>query len=899
MLKVRHCSRPEQKNDIFAEADPQTDSWIVSDLQSKWHVQRKWLDQVGCLEQNAVVRATELWRQFAFQLRPDLQLISQELAQTLIWNWLEPRQLPWARTPQSVAVVQKQMQMWVSVFAHPEYKTVMAEWFSSNPQAVARWGHWYVLCSELWDWFVERNWILKEWLPGLLLNFDLEQIQWPRRLIFDLGAQITQVEGQLIQQLSRHLDILVIYPEAEWLALMPDTLRPYEPLLEKPFKGRADWQPAVSDALSFGRFTTQLAEVKDAVARVRGWLENGVPAAQIAVVAPDIEGYWPALRMYFEHEGVPVNKAVTTKIGGFVEMNRWISSMRTALGRLKTPDLEMALFGMTERPRLQVAEFRRLFTHIYGEGDLARAEKLFESKAAPKAESTLKEFLVWALSQWPGGGNVDRLENLLGVVGQEVPLGLKLPAGEWLSYFEGLLARREETLARAPEGGVWCVSLSSAHWLPVTHAIFLNLNESALRSVERSPVSPADAQMVLQDTGFALGSNERQQLEFELIWFLQRPWRELRLTFSAHDFQGAVLTPSRLWMWSAFANGKFKKQAEAPLVTRWDEIQRRPLSEDAPEGLKMGLRRDRDGALSTWAVAKELSFSASRLERYWECPFLFAVQKRLRLSDEPALDLDLDRRTRGRLLHAILEKLSVEPLRFDWSDAELSELIEQCRAETQAEVADDRLWPALHAQHLRLARTFLAFEKDWRARFPHTKTVARELEVQGFWDTAQGGPTSAETPVRFSGRVDRVDQDSQGRYAVLDYKASAANTRGWSSWLDNGSIQLPFYSMLVEEGHTSLPSGEVVAASYFVVKDADRGKGFLLKDDAAELYEIPSRSRSGIAADKKAALITEVKNQITGALDAIGEGRLNPSPKDLKTCTTCSWRRQCRAPHLN
>jgi RecB family exonuclease len=897
MLSVLRCSKPEQKQEIFAGATPQTDSWVVSDLQSKWHVQRRWLDQCGALEQTAVVRATELWRQLAFQLRPDLQIISQELAQTLIWNWLEPRKLPWARTPQSVTVVQKQMQMWVSVFAHPEYKTVMAEWFSSNEQAVARWGHWYVLCSELWEWFGERNWILKEWLPGLLLNFDLESTVWPRRLIFDLGAQVTQVEGQLIHQLSRHLDITVIYPEADWLALMPETLRPYEPLLGSPYKGRSDWQPEANENLSFGRFTTQLAEVKDAVARVRAWLDSGVKPQQIAVVAPDIEGYWPALRMYFEQEGIPVNKPVTTKVGGFLEMNRWLSSLRTALGKLKTPDLEMALFGLTERPRLPVAEFRRLFTHIYGDDDLRRAEKLFESRETPKGECALKDFLIWALTQWPGGGNIERFEKLLGIIGQEVPMGLKLPPGEWLSYFEGLLARREETLEKGIEGGVWCLSLSSAHWLPVTHGVLLNLNEAALRSVERSPVSPSDAQMVLQDTGFALGSTERQQLEFELIWFLQRPWQELRLTFAAHDFQGAVLTPSRLWMWSAFTNGQFKKRAEAPLSTRWDERQRVPVAES--EGLKLGLLRDRDSSHSTWTRTKDNSFSASRLERYWECPFLFAVQKRLRLSDEPALDLDLDRRTRGRLLHAILEKLTVEPMRFDWSEAELTDVIQQCRAEIDAVVADERLWPALVAQHLRLARMFLSFEKEWRLKFPNTQTVARELAVEGFWDTASGEPTKTETPVKFSGRLDRVDQDSKGRYAVVDYKGSAANNRSWMSWLDNASVQLPFYSMLVEEGFTTLPADEVAAAHYYVVKDGERGKGFSVKDDSAELYELSSRSRSGIAPEKKSELFAQMKKQITGALEGISEGRLNPSPRDLKACTTCSWRRQCRAPHLN
>src|SRR5262249_7335782 len=162
---------------------------------------------------------------------------------------------------------------------------------------------------------------------------------------------------------------------------------------------------------------------------------------------------------------------------------------------------------------------------------------------------------------------------------------------------------------------------------------------------------------------------ERQQLEFELIWFWQRPWTELRLTFAAHDFQGQVLTPSRLWMWSAFVNGQFEKRPEAPMKTRWDEIQylisvypHAGIPDIRKDNLYAGLKGDLDGQLSTWSLSPAGSFSASRLERYWECPFIFAAQKRFYLSDDPALDLDLDRRTRGRLLHAILEKLSGEPM---------------------------------------------------------------------------------------------------------------------------------------------------------------------------------------------------------------------------------------------
>src|SRR5690606_9852915 len=148
----------------------------------------------------------------------------------------------------------------------------------------------------------------------------------------------------------------------------------------------------------------------------------------------------------------------------------------------------------------------------------------------------------------------------------------------------GLLARREWPVREANESGVTCVSLSSAHWLSASHAVVLNLHENALRSMERSPVSLSDRQKIFQDTGLILGAVERQQLEFELVWLWQRLWQELRLNYSGTDFQGKVLTPSRMWMWAAFINEQFVKDPQAPAPTRWDEIQHLPLNNWIKQG---------------------------------------------------------------------------------------------------------------------------------------------------------------------------------------------------------------------------------------------------------------------------------------------------------------------------
>ena len=359
---------------------------MVSDLQSKWHLQKELLERDGVLEQTCVMRATELWRHLGFQAQPGVRLLSPELAQTLFWNWIQPMNLPWAKSPHAVPVVLNQMQMWMTILSDPRAGDIMGEWFEANGESYVRWGHWFKLCLEIWRRCREERVMMVSWLPAMLLSGDLNDLRFDRALTFDLGAQVSQVEGVLIKELSKTFDVTLLFPEAPWAPLMPNTLRPYDDVLGEPYRGDPAWQPSRRDHLGFGRFSTQLAEVKDAVGRVRAWVDSGVPPQKIALVAPDVEEYWPALRLYLEQEGIPACKPVTARLGSFMEMAHWTASLRTALAAIAAEDLEVYLFARTGQPRLSFDEFRVLFSNVYDAFDLARARHLFEALDAPDAD---------------------------------------------------------------------------------------------------------------------------------------------------------------------------------------------------------------------------------------------------------------------------------------------------------------------------------------------------------------------------------------------------------------------------------------------------------------------------------------------------------------------------------
>jgi hypothetical protein len=293
MLQLIRCAGLADKHALFREFSPRDQTWVVSDLQSKWHLQELLLKKETALEDLAVRRATELWKHFAFQLLPRSRVLSNELAQTVFWNWIQPMDLAWAQSPRAVGVVLNQMQMWMSIFADPNHPDLMSQWFGDNPESYTRWGHWFELCALIWRRCQEQSLVMTSWLPAMILNHGVADVQWERALTFDLGPQISQVEGLLIRELSRRFEVRVIYPEAPWAELMQNTLKPYAELLPPAPPRPETWQPEKNPSLVFGRFSTQLAEIKDSVAQVRAWLDQGLPARSLAIVAPDIEHYWP------------------------------------------------------------------------------------------------------------------------------------------------------------------------------------------------------------------------------------------------------------------------------------------------------------------------------------------------------------------------------------------------------------------------------------------------------------------------------------------------------------------------------------------------------------------------------------------------------------------------------
>lgn len=904
MLQMISMASPQLKKSILDEflMKSSESTWIVSDLRNKFEVQQFVLEKQDTFEDLSVLRASELWRFLLKRVAPDMELVSRDFVRVWIRERLKKEEVPFAA--QADQTILEMMDLMNSVFLHPEGGNQIRDWFQENPESLQRWGGWFLLAEKFFQELIDQNKMSSHWAVGYLLyGVDKKwESFWKRPLIVDLGAQLGKNEAEILLQISRVCDVSVLTPSDEYLQKNSYLLQPYE-MLSGFAKGKSrqlthegsSKTPSVLQAL---RFSGPLAECKYVCQKVREWLDQGIPAYRIAVVAPDIEAYWPWLQPLMKTEGFPVNKDLTSRLQNLPSVSRWLSRLRLFSGNVRYPDLERALYTDSEFP-LRFEEFHSLFAELIGDQDLSRHEKIrksFEQSHPTSKCMDIEEFTGYALKHWPRGGEWQPLEVAMRELLAHGDFLGSLSLSSWVYFLEQVLAKKEMRLEKALTDGVEVTNLSSADSLKITHRIFVGLTEKSLKGRPKSLLSPKEVLDIAQKFGFYLEHPEISITEFDLHWQAQVPGLTSLFSFPQTGFSGSAEAPTQFWL-------------GLPMVTppvennRWDQLLRaspekvltteyqwpKDRSDLALKQINEEMGQAPTGDIQ---ISQPISLSPSSIERYRKCPFIFTAEKVFGLVDLPLVDLDVDRRTRGTLAHALLEKICVEPIRFDWTETELRELIESLRDQIGMSTMDNFVWKALSEKHVRMAMRFLQFEKEWRKKFPETKILATEKSFETIWtDSNQPG-------WKIRGKIDRIDEDRSRNKVVIDYKITAGTYQHYNSWLEKNELQLGFYMLALEEGWIAdIPASQVVGAFYYILKNMNRDKGLKVTEAAGSLFELDAK-KNAVSQESKSLLLLEVKKVIGEVINNIQSGRIAPEPLDQDDCEKCSWRKLCRAPHL-
>ena len=897
MLKLEIITNPDQRNQTFIQYMDNSALWIVSDLQAKFNLQNQLLAHRNkTISGDEILRASELWRKMLHRLDPSWNIISPSLAQLLMEKWIdENKSTPITGKDSRKAFIT--MEQILPLLTHAQGNEVIEEWFQLNGEAKARWHHWFQLCESLWQDFYRRKIIPENWIKALLTHLELPQPS-SDIIVFDLGFMMEDIEAELILNLSRQHEVVVVVPGQQGA---PDS---YQNLFGK---GEERIFPSqdFSNQRVFKKLPSMLSEVKEATALVRKWADQGIDLSSMGIVSPAIENYWPTLSEYLLVEGIPVNKPVVATFSQVQVYQKWLASMRLSLSQARQVDGQQYFFDEYEDPGVDFRSFQRLFANINSSEDFYQdsvwANRLPKIKERSEHVS-FPQFLEWALSFFPKT-NLHLFDQLIQQFDEAYAIQETLPLDRWVSFFETFFARKEKRIEEGEPHGLQILTPGAAESIDLKKVIFLGLSEQNLKDSIDSALGWGDIESLKIQFGFSLPHGDRHLSYQQMKWIDKKSFDEAYYLHSETDFSGRFQAPSLYWLKGAMAQSSQSLSLQAPSSSRWDQLmQGQNPSEDLAMSMtsqalaRQGvfIQRDFGDIEPEPTQIAEVSFSASTLEEYFACPFRFLAIKGFRLSNLPSLDLDVDYLTRGRLIHKICEEI-VRGNNFCLSQEKMTELVEKSRESIAMDVFDDALWDIAKPFYIKLAMKFMENERVWREQYPETKSIYFEKFLETQINLLEDTPLfTKESNLLFRGAIDRMDKSSNGEWAIIDYKSSDAGLTQYGSWIKNGKIQLALYSLALSEGVITGQEENVVGAFYYTMNSMDRSKGFAIAESDSSF--IPSKK---MTIENREQLFMETKTLTRKIIKQILEGELGPHPQDLKLCTTCHWKPICRHPQHN
>ena len=908
MLRFLKLSSRSQSLEVFKSFNPNESTWLVSDLRTKFELQEILLEKQGFFIDESILRASDLWKLLIRRTEPRLRVVSDAFLRSLVRSIIDENAAELGDMASSAEeTLFHHLDQMAAIIFHPEGTQMLEAWFAENSESAARWKSWFLRARYVGIKLINEHRVLSQrWIVSWLQNNTNIESVWQKPLVVDLGGELSRVEAEMLRAISRVTDVTVLAPDPIWKSDFKYLLSPYEWL-----ESQAQEVKALTTTM-FGnkqrqahwrvkRFSGMLAEVKEAVSSTRRWLDSGLRPHEIAIIAADIEKYWPVLSQFCKEEGIPVNKATTVRLQSLPDMARWLSHLRVRSGGANYLDLELSFYDQEISQKVRFEKFKALFVSLYSTEDLSRHDlvrSIYEGQFSTAKILQRDEFVGQTLLYWNGFDD-DPLQSVLREVLANALPSTKLSWAEWLKYLESVVATKEWTLEKPYIDGVQITKIMSVGNQGLKKRFFLGLTEEQLKRKSKLQLSPDEYFHLSKDLGFVINNPDVSDLEFELKWMSDDCAEEDIFCVGMTDFTGQLQTPSKFWL--SLDSQAGKHNLDVPDLCRLDEMQK------AIDPAKVPMRLSQDlgvTELPNISVEKTLTFSPSAISSYVKCPFIFAAGRVFNLADEAEIDIDVDPRSSGSLFHYIFEKLTVEPFRSDWSDSEVLQIIEEGRQATKLVVGSEELWPSLKGKFLISAKRFLDNERSLRQEFPRKKVLARELKVE-IWFNPRTKEVSLEEKndfVKVSGTIDRIDGDGT-QLVIYDYKASQGSIKSFDKWLNleerKIEIQMPFYLWALAHNRKINLPGEVDALLYYNYSNFKLA-GFAVNEKAGQNYgalkdkKVPQFTEEG-----KADMVMRLEDVLANLMTKALEGHYVPDPVDIKECDKCLWSGMCRAKHLN
>ena len=215
------------------------------------------------------------------------------------------------------------------------------------------------------------------------------------------------------------------------------------------------------------------------------------------------------------------------------------------------------------------------------------------------------------------------------------------------------------------------------------------------------------------------------------------------------------------------------------------------------------------------------TWSASRLESYRTCPFIFYVNRVLGLEPREEPTEGLDGRQLGTLYHRIFEQVFQAPSVSDPTDLDqllgalpsIAAVILDAAPEEQG-FRETAWWTQSRAEILDNMRASL----EALLALPGGFVPLRHEAAFGLHGQPELIVREGDDFFRLRGLIDRVDRDRDGHVRVIDYKTSGPWSYTKKTVVEGKKLQLPLYALAARD---ALGLGNPVEGFYWHVQHAE------------------------------------------------------------------------------
>ena len=876
--------------DRFTLFNRQNGIYIVPDIKTKLKLQNQLLKRQHLISTEQILRAQDFYNTLFLSTFPDYTVISSSQLDFLFQTWIKKDS--WI--PHTSVL--HYFQSFLPFLTHPEGTNLFQQWIQKDSSR-RKYQQAYEQTQIFWEELKKQNMMEKTCSKYMLAVQELKT--WSFSLTVDLSFSLDYTELEIYSNLGKAHDVHFLIPAhfehpifAQSHAVYSELKTRYPQKTTSPLYKKRKNQKYTKQVQ---KFPNPIEEVQFVTEQLRKGLESGRKPEQCAILAPNIETYWPCLNIYFKKEGIPIQKESSISYISFPQIQKWLSSIRLHFGNISYQNLEDALSSSNDN-QCWPGPLRSQYYHC----DRSKDIQHLPLQIISKPELSLNEFLEIILNLWkpiikqfPNPEIDSYLNNMLAEISQSLHSlsHFKAQKTAWLEMLEKELSEKEKT-QNHDFHGVQCFSLNAITSLNAEQIHIIGLDHHSCQKFYPNIFNEQDSQKILNDLGFYCRHLDPHQNEYELIHLIKTFQGTLTLSYSQSSWSQEITQASRLWQLEYSPNRTFQKPQ-----TVWNSIKQLSSTEDILQHtMTSHSKKDIQNALNfenSDTVPYKNSLSPSSIHKYIKCPFIFLSEEIFHLKQKTPKDMDWNPLNKGFILHQFFENIIDKKLTLKEDILKQIESLFSC-----FEVMDDDILEFYSQELLHKSSQFLKHEQDNRTILPEIKTLGVEISFKGFWNLKKQ-KLDSNGDIMIKGKIDRVDK-YKNQILIIDYKS--AKTKVISSWKTNLlDSQMPLYIQAVEAGlleGLEIDNKSIVSAALYLSYKDFTYKGFISKNsDWVKLLK--RKTLSVIDEDKKNKILSEINQHLQKKLENIQKGIFIPKPVQVSECTQCQWNKICRTVHLN